>query len=94
MLRSYQDALKPGMTRKQVEGYLKSKSVPFGRTNGVNSDILAADITKIGEEESPWYCSRNNIYVAFEFNTLDVISSDPKDILDKVTLYERLEDCL
>src|SRR6266516_1381130 len=26
------------------------------------------DLVKIGEESAPWFCSENNVYIAFEFN--------------------------
>ena len=26
------------------------------------------DLVKIGEESAPWFCSENDVYLAFEFN--------------------------
>lgn len=96
-LRSYQEALKPGMTRKQVEDYLNSKDASFTRTCCIDQEgRFAADITKIWQGKPPWYCNDNSMYVAFQFTTpaLAATSSDPKDVLDKVMLYQHLGGCL
>src|ERR1700744_714374 len=94
-LRAYQEALKPGMTRAQVEAYLQSKGIRFQKSCCINHENRAADLTKIGEGNELWYCSENTMYVAFQFTTpaystasppeFSLASPDPKDVLDKVT---------
>src|SRR5262245_60255394 len=68
-LRSYSDVLKPGMSRIQVESYLKSKNPEreIGQICclGVTRDAWA-DLVQIATEEPSWPCIRRNIYVALE----------------------------
>jgi hypothetical protein len=67
-LRSYSDALKPGMSRKELESYLKARGIKFrqmcclGQNRGVYDDLV-----KIGEEKPQWVCSRQVVYVGFQF---------------------------
>ena len=92
------------MTRKEVEDYLHTKNAPFLKSNfaesGPNRHSFD-DLTKIGEEDAPWYCGEQNVYVAFLF--VDHESSpatdfrfkdDDLDTLKSVSLYHWLEDCL
>lgn len=84
VLLSYSAALAPGVNREQVEDFLHAKRVEYSKfpcTEG-NSEC---DITRIGEEPSPWYCSRNIVYVSFQFEA---------GRLNKIALYRKLEDCL
>src|SRR5947208_1970697 len=70
-LRSYSEVLRPGMTRREVEDYLRTRSVSFLQMCCVDqkdsSKNVYDDLAKIGEEDAPWYCSEKNIYIAFEF---------------------------
>jgi len=103
-LRSYQQVLKPGMTRKEVESYLHQRSGGFGQMCCVGARELAPrsswdDLVKIGEEKAPWYCGANNVYIAFEFADHEqrhdyVIRDNDLDILRAITIYHQLEDCL
>jgi hypothetical protein len=96
-LHSYSQVLKPGMTRKDVEDYLRAKDTPFQHICCIDERSAYADITKIGKEGAPWYCSEQNIYVAFQFAAAerrDSVSTAPSDTLRKVTLFRRLEGCL
>jgi hypothetical protein len=103
-LSSYQEALKPGMTRAQVEAYLQSKGVQFLKSCCINGENRAADLTKIGEGNKLWYCNENTVYIAFQFTTpafstapppeSSFTSADPKEVLDKVTRYQWLGGCL
>ena len=103
-LGKYQRALRPGMTRKEVEDYLRAKNVQFRKSNfaesGPNRHSFD-DLTKIGEEDAPWYCGEHNIYVAFYFVDHESLSApgfmlkdDDLDTLKSVSLYHWLEDCL
>jgi hypothetical protein len=103
-VRSYSRALKPGMTRKEVENYLRTKNEAFQQTCCVDPKETRVrsswdDLLKIGEEDTPWYCSENNVYVAFQFADHErrhdyAIRDDDLDTLRAVTLYQTLEGCL
>ena len=96
VLHSYSEDLKPGMTREQVENFLRAKKDQFQQVccdRGSYSDLI-----KIGQEDAPWYCSENNIYIAFQFNSVAEESAhpwkDPFDPLESIELLPKLEDCL
>jgi len=100
-LRSYSERLRPGMTRKEVEDYLRERNVQFGQmccVDGQLSKDVWADLTKIGQEEAPWFCSEHNVYVAFQFTgrkrTGVVTTAEPSDTLKTVSIFHRLEGCL
>ena len=103
-LRSYSAVLKPGATRKDVEDYLRAKNVEFCQMCCVNSkskfsESVYDDLVRIGQEDAPWYCSDNNVYVAFQFaGPHRSASLGPEaagsDTLSAVTLFHWLEGCL
>jgi hypothetical protein len=100
-LRSYQQVLKPGMTRKEVEAYLHGKNISFSQMccAGKNSKNSLDDLAKIGEEKAPWFCSENNIYVAFQFTDHPEqketrLQASDLDTLHAVTIFRWLEGCL
>jgi hypothetical protein len=95
--KAYSDALKQGMTRVEVEGYLRTRGNGFKRVCcfGVRGDAWA-DLVKIGKEKAPWFCSGHNVYAAFVFDDPQpraAIANDD-DRLKEVTLYPQLEGCL
>lgn len=99
-LRTYSAALKPGMTRRGVEDYLRMRGNPFQQMCcvGVQRSALA-DLVRIGKEEAPWYCSEYNVYVAFEFagdpeSHTPVRQAHDSDRLVNVSLFPWLEGCL
>ena len=104
-LRSYSEVLKTGMTRKEVEDYLSAKKIRFRQmccvatkefSRGVY-DNTYDDLVKIAQEEIPWFCGENNVYVAFQFlgrNKNSVPAADPSDILKDVTVYHWFEGCM
>jgi hypothetical protein len=69
-LKAYSEALHPGMTRKDVEDYLRSRKTQFrselGPVGG-RPESQWADLVKIGEEAT-FSCSKAYVYVAFEFS--------------------------
>ena len=100
-LRSYSQDLRPRMKRKEVEDDLSAKSIPFLHMCCVKRKELNRfvydDLVKIGHEDAPWFCSENNIYIAFQFDGPSRsagATTDPSDTLDAVTLYRWLEGCL
>jgi hypothetical protein len=101
-LHSYSEGLRPGMTRKEVEDYLRAKHITFGQSCCVDPKDLPKgvydDLTKIGQDEAPWFCSANIVYVAFRFTGPERHSvgwtAEASDTLKAVTVYRRLEGCL
>lgn len=99
-LSSYSKDVKPGMTRKEVEGYLRGRNVTFRQMCCFGGPQHAwADLVRIGQESSPWYCSENNVYVAFKFAATDTKQRDlwenrDSDQLLQVTSFHWLEGCL
>ncbi|HYB60578.1 MAG TPA: hypothetical protein VEH50_03775 [Methylomirabilota bacterium] len=93
------------MTRKEVEDYLKARNVNFEQMCCVDFahasvQIPLDDLTKIGEEDHPWYCSENDVYVAFQFTSHPGREAEAgfkaanSDTLKAVSIYHWLQGCL
>lgn len=78
-LSPYVRDLKLGVSRKEVEDYLRSKNISFQhgccaamgqKTNAPNQGYFYAMDTNIElrEEVRPWPCGTAYVYIAFEFN--------------------------
>jgi hypothetical protein len=98
-LRAYSEALQLGMTRKDVEAYLRGKGKPFKQMCCMERSTKNAydDLTKIGEESHPWYCEAHNIYIGFEFvsaGSHEFPEAHESDRLAKIIVYHWLEGCL
>jgi len=100
-LRSYTQELKLGMTRKEVEGYFRAKNTKFMRMCCVDfggSRASLDDLTRIGQEDAPWFCSESNVYIAFQFSEYarhdGMPSANDLDTLKTVSIYRWLEGCL
>ena len=98
-LRSYSEALQLGMTRTDVEAYLRGKSKPFKQMCCMERSAKNAydDLTKIGEEKHPWYCEKHNVYIGFEFvsaGSHKFPEAHESDTLTKIMVYHWLEGCL
>jgi hypothetical protein len=106
-LTSYSAALKPGMTRKDVEDYLRAKQIGFGQSccvdfkafsNPAHDDWVYDDLVRVGHEDAPWYCSEHNVYVAFQFNSYGkhgtTADANSTDMLKAISLFHALERCL
>ena len=97
-IRAYSQALKPGITRRQVQDYLHSRGVNFFERCCVEPRAAFSILVKVGQEDAPWYCSEWPDYVAFEFNA--TAPSDPRakpggsDVLKIVHLTSNGEGCL
>jgi len=95
-LERYSQALRPGMTREEVEDYLKANNASFYHMCCVkakrSSDGAYDDLTRIGQEDAPWFCSQNNIYIAFLFAGPKRVATtaDPSDKLTSIELYPYL----
>ena len=104
-LLSLTRVLKSGMTRKQVEDYLREKNITYMQECCVvaqesgNRHTLD-DLAKIGQEDHPWFCSENNVYLAFRFSDYGKpdsnwqIKDNELDALKSITIYHQLEGCL
>ena len=96
-LVSYTQVLKPGMTRKEVEDYLRARNVAFGQLCCVGIQAHPKhsldDITKVGQEDAPWFCNKHDVFVAFQFEDhgeyKSILGADDKDILKAVTIYHQ-----
>jgi len=96
-LRTYSDVLHPGMTRKELEEYLRSRNTNFswiftafdGRTTS-----QYADLVKIGEETAPWYCGEEYVYVAFEFSGVETYRQNDSDVLERIEIFQPDTGCL
>jgi len=96
-LQSYSDVLKPGMTRKYVEDYLRSKGVTLQQLCCIDEGSAFADLLKIGKEKHPWYCSEHNVYIAFQFAAVEpptLPEAHDSDTLRSVTVFHKLEGYL
>jgi hypothetical protein len=102
-LRSYSVILTPGMTRKELEDYLRAKDVKFHQMCCVEqskrfSANVYDDLVKIGQEDAPWFCSEKNVYVAFQFvgppKNGPGPAADGSDRLRAISIYRSLEGCL
>ena len=102
-LASFNQFIRPGMSRKQVEDSFRERKIEFGHMCCVQPAELASrrswdDLVWIGAEDAPWFCSRHNIYIAFQFadhNSRERHGeSDGLDTLRAVSIYGRLEGCL
>src|SRR5579872_1236292 len=60
--RRYADVLRLGISRKEVEAYLRKNNIVI-----VNRSY--DDLVKIGQEDPPWYCGEVNVYVALQFES-------------------------
>ena len=82
-LASYKDAVPLGTNFLGVEDYLNKRGVPF-TTQGQAERLFV----KIGRESSShWYCSFEDVYVAFEFE-------GPAVTLKNISLSRTSVDCL
>jgi hypothetical protein len=106
VLAQYVGHLKPGMNREQVEGYLQTNGARFRQMccvanfRGEYASLGGAawdDLVKIAEESAPFFCSENNVYIAFEFNPKshgELSRTNSSDVLKKVSIFHQLEGCL
>jgi MoaA/NifB/PqqE/SkfB family radical SAM enzyme len=106
VLAQYVAELKPGMTREQVERHLQTNGKGFKQMccvanfkgEYVSFDRAGYDdLVKIAEESVPFVCSENNVYIAFEFNPKsdgEVSHTNLSDILKRVSVFHKLEDCM
>ena len=96
-LAAYSRAFSPGVSRTVVESYLRSNDIEFRQMCCIEERSAFADLTKIGQESHPWYCSAKNVYIAFEFAAAEpreALLAYDSDALKKVSIFQWLEGCL
>jgi hypothetical protein len=90
-LRSYNQILKPGMKRKEVEDYLRMNKTEFFQ-------LSLDDLTKIGEDAPTWYCGPPDVYVKFQFIGVrplePQLEANDEDTLDQIKIFHRADKCL
>jgi hypothetical protein len=93
ILQSYSSSFSNGMTRAQVRDSLRTRGVSFGEICCLEQGESDAEITKIGFETGPWYCTGFDVYVVFHFSG-PLASQNAADILKKISLQSLPVDCL
>ncbi len=106
VLAKYTGELKPGTSREQVERYLRTNGKGFKQMccvanfKGEYVSLHGSgydDLVRIAEESAPFFCSENNVYIAFEFNpkSKDELSdTNGSDILKRISVFHQLERCM
>lgn len=96
-LNSYSRVFRLGETRKDVESYLSANRLEYDQMCCVDERSAFADLHRIGEEQAPWLCSEQTVYIAFQFAAVephDASSAYPSDVLRKINIYRQLSGCL
>jgi hypothetical protein len=97
-LLQYSKSLTPGLTRKNVEAYLRARGTSFIQRCCMEERDAFSDLVKVGEGEKPWYCSSWTVYVAFVFAASEPVSLSSRpsdsDVLKRVELTSNGEGCL
>jgi hypothetical protein len=99
---SYAEMLKPGMTRKEVETYLKANNIQFQQMCCVVRGKMKKswdDLIEIGQEPAPFVCSKHGVYAALVFSDSTpaadkVDPADERDVLQSLSVYHQLEGCM
>lgn len=76
-----------------MEDSLRTRGVQFNWICCLEQGAPDAEITKIGFEGGPWYCTGYDVYVAFHFAGPPA-SRSPADTLKKISIESLPVDCL
>jgi hypothetical protein len=82
----YRSILKPGITRQQVEAYLRQTGAPYQR-NCCEAGVFS-DRTPVGHEAPGWVCRSWDVFVEFKFAGKYQSAAAPEDMLQKVDLFQ------
>lgn len=99
---SYAEMLKPGMTRKEVEAYLRANNIEFHQMCCVvwkKPKNSWDDLIEIGQEPAPFVCGKHAVYAALVFSDSTPVAdkvdpADERDVLQSLSVYHHLEGCL
>ena len=74
-LSNYEQSLRPGMSRKDVKDYLRTRGITFLEQccNGVPRSAFSV-LIPVGEEGAHWYCETVPDYVSLEF-----VATEPEE---------------
>jgi hypothetical protein len=84
VLRSYSNHFKSGSTRKDVEGYLRARSVTFQQRSA------ESDLFLVGKGTHDWVCSEKYDYLVFHFAPAkqgEAWKAQDEDILTRIDLH-------
>jgi hypothetical protein len=99
-LAQYSHQLRLGLTRKEVENYLRANDTTFRTSCCWSGRHTFATVVKVGDDKPDWYCSELPVYLMFEYkagNKPDLANPNkvnPKDVLDEIHLQTVGEGCL
>lgn len=96
-VRAYSKDLRLGLTRTEVERYLGARHIGFFQMCCILGRSAYADLVKIGQEDAPWYCRENDVFIALQFTATEVHAASEaygSDVLTGVTIHHQLETCL
>jgi hypothetical protein len=86
------------MTRKQVESYLRGKSIQFGQVCCFDYEGAYADRIAIDPGKGDWICRSYNTYLLFQFAAKGPrpvnVMTEPDDTLKRITIRMIPEGCL
>ena len=96
-LQRYSQNLKPGLSRQEVEKYIRAHGDSFIQMCCIVNPSAPADLIGVGKEEAPWYCSETHVSIAFEFAAVEAhypLNAGDSDVLKEVRLFYQLGGCL
>ena len=97
-LQRYSKVAIPGMTRTQVESYLRDQSTSFERMCCVEEQSALADLVLLGRERLVFPCDSEGIYIAFQFAATEqhdgMMLAYDSDVLKRVSIYRWMQGCL
>jgi len=71
-MNDFAKVLKPGMKRVEVEAYLRSQNIDFGRECCSGTKLGAMDdLVEVGHKKAGLICIERSVYVAFQFAAVE-----------------------
>ena len=86
VVATYSRDLRPGATREDVEEYIRRRGAQPERDQQPLPPITNDIVVRLGEDPSPWYCSRQVAYLLLKF--------DDADTYRGASLKPELQDCM
>jgi hypothetical protein len=97
-LQRYSKALIAGMTRTQVESYLRDQNTSFEQMCCIDEHSAYADLVLLGRERLLFPCDHEGIYVAFQFAAAEqhdgMMRAYGSDVLKRVSIFRWMQGCL
>jgi hypothetical protein len=95
-LRQFSDALKPGMTRREVDAYLRSKNDTFRYWCCLGGMGAADELVNLRKETEPLHCRQHIVDIALVFESAEpssTMDARDSDKLASVRLWDRFQSC-